>query len=615
MIYARFVTSLIIFATLALNLSLAQQGRMGQQNGAQDSQIIDQEIGRYLNPEPSIAILTPGEFVEYTLKLKKDEVVIADAKSDAFDPALEVVDVKGNVLGKNDDRYPGDQRPLLFWRAPADGTYFLHVTSFQNRAGGSFSVRFSTCQSFGISSDKTAQYRVNKDQDRGRPILLRESLKAGELAMTLGSRRNQYFNPDELKSGQFIFENGLPVPGSDFPFSQISGFPIVLAPVSGDYYIFFNPGRVPDSNQLTNFWVQDLTPQKMDSDQPSIKIQLNPNEARIYEVKMKKHDFIAAQISGSDKTDFLLAVLPEPDLSGIDLTKQGQNPFFAGFIPNSISPPPTTLPVRPGDSRFLDFYAAEDETVWIASSTTSDNIENYTLAFKPAAEPFSANGSTHQKLHTGWTAYSFIPLNQGDIMTFGLTAEGFRPRIHIFDPSLNTVSDDSLPLVKDISLTPDKYVYKTEIETTTTGNYIAAISCVGDGGSGDYTLSGTIQRPKTLTIKSPGTGTVRSGKIQVWKFTVLPNEPTMLHLSRSKSSAVFKLFDFEHHGYPEVNDIDPYDSFATFNPDQPSTYTLIIKGIEDTNYTLTLVPVKQYRHPSLSVVGSPSSGKSNHQAK
>jgi len=148
MINARFATSLFVFATLALCLSFPQQDRMGQtfqgpqggrggsfgvnqgsggggvggqqgsgqQGDYQNSQNIEQAIDSYLNPNPITAILTPGEFVEYTVKLKKDEVIVADAKNDAFDPALEVVDVKGKVLDQNDDRFPGDQRPLLMYR-------------------------------------------------------------------------------------------------------------------------------------------------------------------------------------------------------------------------------------------------------------------------------------------------------------------------------------------------------------------------------------------------------------------------------------------------------------------------------------------------------------------
>ncbi len=136
------------FTTLAIALSLGtghadppQQGG-GQgifQNDAVQSG--ERALSQYLNGEQLKSILTPGETVDYPIDLKPGQVLVADAVSESFDPALEIVDEAGKVQSMNDDRYPGDQRPLLFWRCEKLGGYTLRVRSFQNKAGGEVRLR------------------------------------------------------------------------------------------------------------------------------------------------------------------------------------------------------------------------------------------------------------------------------------------------------------------------------------------------------------------------------------------------------------------------------------------------------------------------------------------
>ncbi|MEQ1936304.1 MAG: hypothetical protein ABL962_20810, partial [Fimbriimonadaceae bacterium] len=74
------------------------QGGRGQGNRQQEydrsTQAIENRINSYLTTEEIKNILTPGEYSEWPMKLKAGQVVIAEARSDAFDPALEVVQLK-----------------------------------------------------------------------------------------------------------------------------------------------------------------------------------------------------------------------------------------------------------------------------------------------------------------------------------------------------------------------------------------------------------------------------------------------------------------------------------------------------------------------------------------
>jgi len=111
-----------------------QAGYQGLYTGPVDRSVnaIEGTLGRYLNGDELKSVLTPGEFANWDLKLNAGDVLVADAHSDAFDPGLQIVDGQSKVLAENDDRYPGDQRPLLFWRCEKAGTYGLRVRCFRD---------------------------------------------------------------------------------------------------------------------------------------------------------------------------------------------------------------------------------------------------------------------------------------------------------------------------------------------------------------------------------------------------------------------------------------------------------------------------------------------------
>jgi len=72
----------------------------------------------------------------YKLKLKKDDKVVIQMKSDDMDSVVVVEDSKNTVLGLNDDDPAGgtlDSR--LEWTAPADDEYHIIATNLNNKHG------------------------------------------------------------------------------------------------------------------------------------------------------------------------------------------------------------------------------------------------------------------------------------------------------------------------------------------------------------------------------------------------------------------------------------------------------------------------------------------------
>lgn len=90
----------------------------------------------------SQAILSPGDRVEYTLDLAAGDVLMAGARSSAFDPAL-VLERDKRKLAENDDRRTGDQAPFLLFRAKDAGSYRLIVRSYGEKSGGQFNLSYA----------------------------------------------------------------------------------------------------------------------------------------------------------------------------------------------------------------------------------------------------------------------------------------------------------------------------------------------------------------------------------------------------------------------------------------------------------------------------------------
>ena len=180
--------------TVANDPPLQQGGNMRPQDDSAAG--IDQAVNSYLGMSENKSIISPGDFTEYPLQLKQGQVVIADARSDAFDPALELVDEKGAVAAKNDDRYPGDQRPLLLWRAPADGTYLLRVKSYQNKSGGQAFMRFQIYDSMELATGRMAETWV----ESSRRILFRVPMKKGQANQTVTEAPDGWYTRPRLWS-------------------------------------------------------------------------------------------------------------------------------------------------------------------------------------------------------------------------------------------------------------------------------------------------------------------------------------------------------------------------------------------------------------------------------
>ncbi|HXH61225.1 MAG TPA: hypothetical protein VNI20_07685, partial [Fimbriimonadaceae bacterium] len=223
----------------AAQAGAGQGGLVGKARYDEEVRRIENSIDKYLTADGVKNILTPGQFSQWKLKMKKGQVLIADATSDVFDPALQIVKLKegedeeapGTVLKENDDRYPGDQRPLLLWHCDQDGEYMLRARCFRDKSGGQFSVRLQTYDSYDLPAGQSVDLTMNGPTR----FLLRMQLKAGEIrAVTAGAVLDDEHVSIEL--GSVISPIGLPSESLIEPFRRVFEN-AVMAPVDGDYYM------------------------------------------------------------------------------------------------------------------------------------------------------------------------------------------------------------------------------------------------------------------------------------------------------------------------------------------------------------------------------------------
>ncbi|HXH60747.1 MAG TPA: hypothetical protein VNI20_05255, partial [Fimbriimonadaceae bacterium] len=240
------MSPIIALAPLCLAVTTVQQS--GEQGIYQRSSIqqIESRLGMYLNGEGNQAMLTAGESVEWTLKLHAGNVVVADAESAAFDPALQIVDSSGKVLDYNDDRYPGDQRPLLFWRCGKDGDYKIAALSYKNKTGGQVSVRYNIYETLDVlEAGKFEQ----KSFSTTKPFLLRVPMQAGQVMDIVSDKmgRPGFIN---YQFRTTIYPNGLPEISAAFSEHLRPAINGLFAPLDGNYYVLYQPNanRVDSGN-------------------------------------------------------------------------------------------------------------------------------------------------------------------------------------------------------------------------------------------------------------------------------------------------------------------------------------------------------------------------------
>lgn len=566
-------------------LAMGQQGGMGRLNSEDSMSALERSLQTYMNGDEIKSVLTPNEFSEWTLNLKAGQVVLAEARSDAFDPALEVVDDKGKVLAYNDDRYPGDQRPLLMWQCPQDGAYALHVRCFHDKSGGQFFFRFRTFDSVTVAQGPL----VEKELDAKAEFLLKVHMKAGEIAQPIseGDGPKKYMS---FRTATVIAPGGLPDIDLARLLSPVAG--VFMAPVEGDYYVVAVPYGTRDARGTIHAGVKDLVAEVPEKVGDTYTATAPTNTPKLWQLSVKAGELIEVSTPElSLDPGFVLAEIPDISKFQLDPKRPELNPFYPqprDQAPVNKGPTHDMLPRRARDNRLFVFFVRRDAKLWLATSGRGKPNTQYTLRVSPAAVEYSAAAANAGRLRIGNYDYWSFDAQAGDVMTFGATSPDFVEQIVVRAPDLG--------VLRNTTAGTDQTVETWNMVVQQPGRYFMSVSCMGDGGGGAYNLTRKVYHPKEFGKGAPAQSDIEAGQVQVWKFTAKPGEPLYLHW---KSNGPYGVSIFDAKGRAtdfQRTSIDPSNTYGIISVTEPTTYLVVLTSTEGkASYSIELTDLPGYK--------------------
>ena len=560
------------------------RGGQGQLSGQMDGsyQSIDSLISSYLNGEEVKCILTPGEFCEWTLNLKAGQVIVGEARSDAFDPAIEMVDDKGKVLASNDDRYPGDQRPLLLWRCTKDGAYAFHMRCFHDKSGGQAFVRFHKYDSVDLSEEE----KVEKQLDTRAPFLLRIPMKAGQIKEIVADFGGQHhYLP--FRVGQMIAPDGLPDIGLAKQIQPAIRNSTFMAPVKGDYYALASPEGGGEGTGTVHVGTREIVPTKLVREGNGYNAKAPTNLPALWELNVKAGEFLEASTPDLNlNCRFVLA--EEPDIAKYDMAKTETNPFVPQPNRQPLAGAFDLFPKRARDGRSIVFVARRDAKLWLASNGANRATKQFTLRVEPAASDFALDKATTGKLRIADTDYWAFDAKAGDVMNLNSGSSGFSEMILVRDPDLEEIRH------YEAGLDQTSEDWRMIVEKP--GRYLVAVSCFGNGGGGDYSLSRKVFHAKEFGLTSPARAEISEGDVQIWKFTATPQKPLLVHWSSTAWSYDIAIYDEKGRQADFQREaIDGHNTYGILKVTEPQTYVIVLTGGHGkANYSIELGGIPGY---------------------
>jgi hypothetical protein len=547
--------------------ALAQQGGGMVQREANAVRALERDLATYLDGPEQRMILTPGETGDWPIKLEVGQVVVAEARSDAFDPALEIADPAGKALSPNDDRYPGDQRPLLLWRCEKAGDYALRIRCVRDKSGGLAFVRFKVYDSIDLASDKPTERAFGKPTK----FLMRVPMKAGQIKQLVFDTAGNRFDSPVLRATASPV--GLPYTSLTQPIEGVVS-QAILAPVDGDYYVVGEFGG--DGPRCTvRASTRDIVPAELARPNGKGTAQAPGNAPSLWVLPVKQGEFI--QVSTPDLNGSAQIVLAEePTVTQYDLKKPDANPFYPQVADKAraTSDAITVLPGRDMDPRIVVFVARKDARLWLATNGAGAKGKEFALSTQPAAADYAASGTLKGALRIGSNDYWAFNAKAGDVMSLKAVAKGFAGRVQVLDPDLRETSQ------MEAGLDQTEFPWNMIIQRP--GRYLVAVSCKGDGGGGEYTLTRQVFPPKEFSKGAPAKDDIANGQTQVWKFTAKPGEPLYIHWwSSSRTYAISaRNENGDGIGFP-LTDVSGNDSYGIINVSQPTTFLLVLTSTGD----------------------------------
>ena len=438
-------------------------GRAGNDGSDPNQEIPEQfrqpaEVGWPIDWQKRTAILSPGDRVEYKIKLAADEVLLAVVSSTSFDPALELTRDKA-LVAKNDDRREGDQSSIINFRAPAAGEYSLIVVSYSKTAGGQFTLQYLvlTRVDLGLEPSQRIQgrrltvHRLALEKGKTYHVQYRKEDFAASLDSIIGPSGNWSDDFDLIS----------PI-NSNYRESSA----VFTALKTGDYLLRFSLIGDDAVLKVTEVPVYDLGADSSSS------FKLARGGLAVVLTKVQPGVPFQSRVPANLRVESRL--ISEPDESDANT---GSTFRRFSSLEGSVEVATYLFP-KPGKWRRL-------------VQSMSDTDGEFTIANSTSIPAFPNGSSISNRLAIGQAKAFLYKAQPGEISQVAVSTEEFSPTLDLYSMQGQSVNSLVNPWGSKVS---------SELYFPTGGDYLVVLRCFGNGGSGKYTLTRKELPVRTLKL-------------------------------------------------------------------------------------------------------------------
>lgn len=437
------------FVALILLLAAPVWGQGGQGGGAQGgsgagrqgasskslAELGEGDVGNFQH------ILTPGDRGEWPITARANETVILTATSVAFDPAIEIVDAAGKVVANNDDIEPGDQRARVVHRFVQPGEYKILVKGFKSVAGGQYVLearRFvadevAVGERFASASNQAGVKWVRFDAKAGATYTINSDFNWSRIGL---------WGPDGL-----VLEGSHIEPAKDG--EHVLGVQTI--------------GSTPGTIALT---LRRAFEGKTTVDSTSQPRTLEEGGLDIWSLDAAAGDVVEVSVAANG---------PLP------LVSVGRTPFRP--IPQSMESGNRTTIVfasssKRGSTKEVLFPVATQVKIYV--SQPRELQTEYSLDVRRVAKSLPESGGSGS-LRIGEAHYWRLSAKAGEILDVVGMSEAFDINLAVFSPvgEFLVENDDGGGGLDS----------RATFQAPEDGTYLVRVFCLGDGGSGAYSLA------------------------------------------------------------------------------------------------------------------------------
>jgi hypothetical protein len=425
-------------------------------------------------------ILTPGDRVEWKIRGEQGKTMFAVATSDAFDPAISVVNEAGKVIAENDDQKEGDQVPFVRITFSDNKEYKLIVKNYRSNAGGKFALHTLTIGARAVDLGETNLDReLLTHLELGYKSYFRVQAKKGEVYSFSSARVGPQDVIHPIRIRYLVGPSG--VPSQDFKIYDFGSQAIVFeALVDGEFLLGSDFGASAAEITETSRFRMRFTKAQIEQLHPnsSVAVKLPANASLV--VKMKVDDFsLHKHTITSSKPIRNIFTAPAPSADKV---------AYAGSSTGTQS----LSPIRGSGREVIRLVLNAGEAFYVIQSGSAEETSvNINSNFNIPELVRTAEVETH--VARGQTAYHRIPVKRGDSISFTLDSDDVEPEIILMDSygNVDTFSDYT------------RHQATVTLVSPWDQTYLVGIGSASGGGGGKVKLKYVKAEPIPYVLNSP----------------------------------------------------------------------------------------------------------------